>query len=39
MIAKDENGREVEYYCHDRFIFPARLDDDDFDPSKLFAKR
>jgi Protein of unknown function (DUF1571) len=39
LVAFDEKGREVEYYCHDRFEFPASLDNDDFNPDKLFAKK
>jgi hypothetical protein len=36
IITQDDTGREVEYYCHDRFQFPVRLDDDDFDPDVLW---
>lgn len=36
LITTDETGREVEYYCHDRFEINVRLDDDDFNPEKLF---
>ena len=32
----DEKGRELEYYCHDRFQVPANLDDDDFNPNKMW---
>jgi hypothetical protein len=38
IIAYDEKWQEVEYYCHDRFEYPAHLDDDDFDPAKLFKQ-
>jgi len=34
VVTQDEAGREVEYYCHDRFLIPGRLDDADFDPSR-----
>jgi hypothetical protein len=34
VISEDENGREVEYYCHDRFLIPGHLDDADFDPTR-----
>lgn len=34
VVTQDDTGREVEYYCHDRFLIPARLDDSDFDPSR-----
>lgn len=36
VITNDEKDREVEYYCHDRFQYPANLDEDDFDPTKLW---
>jgi hypothetical protein len=39
IITQDEMGREAEYYCHDRIQTPARLDDDDFDPDKLWGPR
>jgi Protein of unknown function (DUF1571) len=39
VITQDETGREVEYYCFDRFQFPVRLDDDDFNPDKLWPPR
>jgi hypothetical protein len=32
----DPNGREIDYYCFDRFQLNVRLDDDDFDPEKLW---
>jgi hypothetical protein len=38
VITQDETSREVEYYCHDHFQFPVRLDDDDFNPDKLWKK-
>ena len=38
IVAYDEKRHEVEYYCHDRFEFPVRLDSDDFDPDKLFKR-
>ncbi|MBY0231516.1 MAG: DUF1571 domain-containing protein, partial [Gemmataceae bacterium] len=37
-IALDERGREAEYYKHDRLHVRQKLDDDDFDPDKLFPK-
>jgi Protein of unknown function (DUF1571) len=38
--AQDATGHDVEYYCYDRLQFPVRLDDDDFNPDKLWpAKR
>jgi hypothetical protein len=36
MITRDETGHEVEYYCYDRFQYPVKLDEDDFDPEKLW---
>jgi Protein of unknown function (DUF1571) len=36
LITQDDRGREVEYYCYDRFEFPVHLDDDDFNPDKLW---
>ncbi|HEY7315087.1 MAG TPA: DUF1571 domain-containing protein [Gemmataceae bacterium] len=37
VLTYDEKGQEVEYYRHDRLIAPANLDDDDFNPDKLWA--
>jgi hypothetical protein len=34
----DETGREVEYYCYERFQYPVKLDDDDFDPERMGGK-
>lgn len=38
-LTRDEKGREVEYYCYDRFLFDVRLDDDDFNPDKLWPRK
>jgi hypothetical protein len=38
IVTHDETGREVEYYCHDRIQAPVRLDEDDFNPDKLWKK-
>jgi hypothetical protein len=38
VITKDERGQEVEYYRFDRFQTRVKLDDDDFNPDKLFGK-
>ena len=35
-ITQDDSGSEVEYYCFDRLQFPVKLDDDDFNPDKLW---
>jgi hypothetical protein len=39
IITQNEVGQEVEYYCYDLFQFPVRLDNDDFNPDKLWPKR
>ncbi len=36
IITFDHQGKEVEYYCHDRVIAPANLDDDDFNPYRMW---
>jgi hypothetical protein len=36
--ARDDRGQEVEYYRYDRFQYPVKLDNDDFDPDKLWAR-
>ena len=38
IVAYDEKRQEVEYYCHDRIEYPVRLDNDDFNPDKLFKR-
>ncbi len=38
VITQDKSGHEVEYYRYDRFQYPVKLDDADFDPDKLWAK-
>lgn len=38
LITHDHANHEVEYYCYDRLQFPVQLDDDDFDPDKLWKK-
>jgi hypothetical protein len=38
LITKDERGQEVEYYRFDRFQKNVKLDDDDFNPDKLWKK-
>lgn len=38
IISYDDQNREVEYYCHERIQSPVNLDDDDFNPSKLWKK-
>lgn len=38
LITHDHTGQPVEYYLYDRFEFNVRLDDDDFNPDKLWGK-
>ncbi len=38
VITYDSSGREVEYYCFDRFIIPIKLTDSDFDADRLWKK-
>jgi hypothetical protein len=38
-IASDSAGREAEYYCYDRIQAPVGLDDDDFNPEKLWKAK
>jgi hypothetical protein len=38
IVTTDHSGHEVEYYCHDRFLTPANLDDNDFNPDRLWKK-
>lgn len=37
VLTYDDKGNEVEYYRYDRLITPANLDDDDFNPDKLWT--
>ena len=39
VITRNEAGHEVEYYCYDRFQYPVKLDDDDFNPEKLWPAK
>jgi len=38
VITNDDQGHEVEYYLHDRLLYPVPLDDRDFDPDTLWGK-
>ncbi len=38
VTAKDERGQDVEYYRYDRLQAGVKLDDNDFDPERLWAK-
>jgi len=37
ILAWDAAGREVEYYHYDRLQISVRLDDEDFDPDRLWG--
>lgn len=39
VITYDDKGNEVEYYRYDRLITPVHLDDDDFNPDKLWPRQ
>jgi hypothetical protein len=36
-LTYDPSGHEVDFYCFDRFQLNIKLDDDDFNPDKLWA--
>jgi hypothetical protein len=38
VITHDQDG-EVEYYCHDGILWPAPMDDSDFDPDRVWRKQ
>lgn len=38
VITYDDKGQEAEYYCFDRLLLNVKLDDDDFNPAKLWRK-
>ena len=38
VITRDHNRQIVEYYCYDRFLFPGRMYDDEFNPDVLWGK-
>jgi hypothetical protein len=37
VITQDDTGHEVEFYSYDRVQCPVHLDDDDFNPDKLWS--
>ena len=37
-LTYDTAGREVDFYCFDRFQLDVKLDDEDFNPDKLWKK-
>jgi hypothetical protein len=39
LITRDAQGRELEYYAYDRIQYPVKLDDDDFNPDKLWPAK
>jgi hypothetical protein len=39
VVTYDTNGKEIEYYCFDRFQFPVRFTDADFDPEIAWPKK
>jgi hypothetical protein len=38
VLTYDDAKREVEYYFYDRFQYPVKLDEDDFNPEKMGGK-
>jgi len=38
IVTHDDADREMEYYCHDRFEFPGRFSDSEFDPDQRWQK-
>jgi hypothetical protein len=38
FVSRDFIGREIEYYRYDRLQLSVHLNDDDFDPDRLWAK-
>jgi hypothetical protein len=36
-LTYDQTGHEVDFYCFDRFQLDVKLDDDDFNPDKLWG--
>jgi hypothetical protein len=39
LLTRDENNREVEYYCYDRLNINVGLRPEDFDPKTVWAKK
>lgn len=39
LITTDHTNHEVEYYCYDRLQYPVKLDEDDFNPDKLWKAK
>jgi hypothetical protein len=38
IITRDDHDHIVEYYCYDRYQLGVKLDDEDFNPDKLWAR-
>jgi hypothetical protein len=38
IITNDDRGREVEYYRYERYLLGVNLNDDDFNPDKVWTK-
>jgi hypothetical protein len=38
VTTRDDKGQEVEYYRYDRLQYPVRLDNEDFEPDRLWGK-
>lgn len=39
LVTTDHTNHEVEYYCYDRIQYPVKLDDDDFNPDRVWKQR
>lgn len=39
IVTHDDAGHEVEYYSYDLLMCPVRLDDDDFNPQKIWPAK
>lgn len=39
MVTTDHTNHEVEYYCYDRIQYPVKLDDDDFNPDRVWKQK
>ena len=39
LVTMDHTNHEVEYYCYDRLQYPVKLDDDDFNPDRVWKQK
>ena len=39
LVTTDHTNHEVEYYCYDRLQYPVKLDDDDFNPDRVWKQK